>query len=378
MTHATTHDPHPTDRRTDEYERAMRLFHERSLTAAARMLRAEDYEAPMRRLLTAEDKKIMARMEQCHYARFYSGSEENAVYRDQDEIDKYLPQELSRRAKSIRCRIPYLKDATYDEFEEATNLNRAKENFERLAAGVAGESPIAAAPGKRPGFAPLDPKERTPSTFRRRSVSELLSTEWVEPTALVTDPRGRLLIAATDPLLVHGDWRSGKTWMLLDLAISLATGLPLFDHFPVSEPKRVVYIGAEGTPGSFADRLEQLLKIRGLTHDDLGGRLALIIMSDQEADTYLTIDDPESVGDLIADLGEDTPDVLMIDPLANFMRGEETNDGMKVVVQQVRRITQASGLRSSSLTTTSRTARPTTRRPSGAAAAVPSPPEWAP
>jgi len=174
-------------------------------------------------------------------------------------------------------------------------------------------------------------------------VSELLSTEWVEPTALVTDPRGRLLIAATDPLLVHGDWRSGKTWMLLDLAISLATGLPLFDHFPVSEPKRVVYIGAEGTPGSFADRLEQLLKIRGLTHDDLGGRLALIIMSDQEADTYLTIDDPESVGDLIADLGEDTPDVLMIDPLANFMRGEETNDGMKVVVQQVRRITQALG-----------------------------------
>ena len=179
--------------------------------------------------------------------------------------------------------------------------------------------------------------------FRQRSVAELVTTDWPEVPGLITDPRGRLLVAATDPLLVHGGWRSGKTWLLLDIALSLVTGLPLFDHFQVSETRRVVYIGAEGTVGSFADRLQQLLRIRGLTHDDLGDRLKLIIMSDQDAEAFLTIDDHRSVGLLIDDLRLDTPGVLMIDPLANFMHGEETNDGMKLVVQQVRRITQAVG-----------------------------------
>lgn len=239
------------------------------------------------------------------------------------------------------------------QFDDATEVESGPPTFElgpndqphvplRLEATEPTEEPKSPA-GTPGGDRPRPKTQKTPTPFVSRTIGELVTKEWAEPTALVTDPRGRLLVAATDPLLIHGDWRSGKTWLMLDLGISLASGYPLFDHFPVSEPKSVLYVGAEGTPGSFADRLDQLLQIRGMGRDDFRKRFRFIIMGEQRGDTSLFLDDGNSVDGLIEYLRSDPPDVIMIDPLASFMLGEETNDGMKLVVQEMRRITRSIG-----------------------------------
>lgn len=184
-------------------------------------------------------------------------------------------------------------------------------------------------------------KKRNPLIIR--TLGQLAQGDFPEPAALITDHKGRLLVAATDPLLIHGDWRSGKTWLMLEMGISLATGRPLFGHFPVAEPKSVLYVGGEGTAASFSDRVRQLLEVRGLGRGDFARMFRFVIMAEQPPEASLHLDDERSVTTLIDRLRDDPPDILMIDPLANFMIGDETNDGMKLVVQQVRRITQALG-----------------------------------
>lgn len=60
----------------------------------------------------------------------------------------------------------------------------------------------------------------------------------------------------------------GKSWLALDLGLSIATGLPFLNEFEVDSPGAVVHVSKEDPPYSLQDRLEKILVAKGL-----GGRV---------------------------------------------------------------------------------------------------------
>lgn len=59
-------------------------------------------------------------------------------------------------------------------------------------------------------------------------------------------------------LLFGGKSKRGKSWLMLDLAISVATGTPVWGHFPVPEPQPVLYISLEDGRGRIKQRVDEI------------------------------------------------------------------------------------------------------------------------
>lgn len=60
-------------------------------------------------------------------------------------------------------------------------------------------------------------------------------------------------------LLLGGRAITGKSWMMLDLAVSVATGTPVWGHFAVPEPQSVLYIALTDSRRRVKHRLEAIL-----------------------------------------------------------------------------------------------------------------------
>ena len=56
-------------------------------------------------------------------------------------------------------------------------------------------------------------------------------------------------------ILFGGKPKRGKSWLMLDLALSVGTGKPVWGHFPVPEPQPVLYIGLEDGRDDIRDRV---------------------------------------------------------------------------------------------------------------------------
>ena len=59
-------------------------------------------------------------------------------------------------------------------------------------------------------------------------------------------------------LLFGGKVKRGKSWLMLDLALSVATGTPVWGHFAVPEPQPVLYISLEDGRGRIKHRLDAI------------------------------------------------------------------------------------------------------------------------
>ena len=59
-------------------------------------------------------------------------------------------------------------------------------------------------------------------------------------------------------LLFGGKSKRGKSWLMLDLAVSVATGNPVWRHFPVPKPQPVLYISLEDGRRRIKGRLENI------------------------------------------------------------------------------------------------------------------------
>ena len=69
-------------------------------------------------------------------------------------------------------------------------------------------------------------------------------------------------------MLFGGKVKQGKSWLMLDLALSVATGTPVWEHFPVPEPQPVLYISLEDGIGRIKKRLDDI-RPGFKTHDRL-------------------------------------------------------------------------------------------------------------
>lgn len=124
--------------------------------------------------------------------------------------------------------------------------------------------------------------------------------------------------------ILAGMPKTGKTWLALDMAESIASGTPFLGQFPAQQGTVLIY-SPEGSPLELKNRMEQIKRRR----EDSGAlqrvptteriyfmrknRLCLSLEKDQEA-IELAVMDVQ-------------PKLLIFDPLAECFHGDENSSG---------------------------------------------------
>jgi len=129
--------------------------------------------------------------------------------------------------------------------------------------------------------------------------------------------------------LIEGLWGSGavgviggapkscKSWLSLEMALSVASGRPCLGRYPVQNPGPVLLFAAEDTPLQVRERLEGLSQARGTDFRSLEVDLIL--------EPSLRIDRVEDVARLRATVERRCPKLLVLDPYVRLQRVDENN-----------------------------------------------------
>jgi len=119
--------------------------------------------------------------------------------------------------------------------------------------------------------------------------------------------------------VLGGPAKSYKTWLALDMAVSLASHTPCIGTFPPGRQGRVLLYAAEDSQDILKQRLDAICGHRGLDLVDLdifaitAGSLRLDLSEDQER--------------LDKTVAELKPDILILDPLVRLHRINENDAG---------------------------------------------------
>ena len=130
--------------------------------------------------------------------------------------------------------------------------------------------------------------------------------------------------------IIGGAPKACKTWLALDLAVSVAAGSDALGFFPASQGPVLLY-GAEDPPHCLLDRLKAICHARHLALDNMP--LWLITAPS------LSLDSPKDLGRLKATLSQLRPRLLVLDPLVRLHRGDENSAGdMAVLLGSLRNL----------------------------------------
>jgi hypothetical protein len=72
------------------------------------------------------------------------------------------------------------------------------------------------------------------------------------------------VLAASGVGIIAGEPKVGKTWLVVDLALSVANGCALLGQYPVSAAGRVLYVATEGSHDAMRGRFDGLARGKGL------------------------------------------------------------------------------------------------------------------
>lgn len=121
--------------------------------------------------------------------------------------------------------------------------------------------------------------------------------------------------------VIGAEYKAGKTFLAVDMALSIATGTPFLGIVPTSVG-RVAMMHNEGDKVEFVERLRAVAAAKGiLLTDEVLDRLML-----QEGASKL--DQPDAVNRLYENLEVFSPDLLLIDPW--YMSAGEEGDGKTI------------------------------------------------
>lgn len=119
--------------------------------------------------------------------------------------------------------------------------------------------------------------------------------------------------------IIGGTPKTGKTWLALDFALSVASGTPALGAFPVREPGTAVLFPAEDDPRAVRDRVAALATRRGVEL----ANLPLHIITTES----LKLDEPSDRDGLEQLLINLRPRLLVLDPLVRLHSGDENHSG---------------------------------------------------
>lgn len=154
-------------------------------------------------------------------------------------------------------------------------------------------------------------------------------------------PGGRWLIdglwAAQGVGLIGGAPKCCKTWLALDLAVSVASATDALGRFPVIEPGGVLLYAAEDALGNLRERLEAICAAR---HLGLGQIDMHLITADS-----LRLDTRRDLERLGATIEQTSPRMLVLDPLVRMHRCDENSAAdMAALLGELRSLQRAHGL----------------------------------
>jgi hypothetical protein len=119
--------------------------------------------------------------------------------------------------------------------------------------------------------------------------------------------------------VIGGYPKSGKTWLALEIAVSVAAGSPCLGAFPVHTPGPVLLYAAEDSAADLRARLETISRVRGVSFEQLDVR---VITADS-----LRLDRLEDQDRLEATLALHRPALLILDPLVRVHAIDENLAG---------------------------------------------------
>ena len=119
--------------------------------------------------------------------------------------------------------------------------------------------------------------------------------------------------------VVGGSPKSGKTWLALEMAVSVASGTPCLGAFSVQVPRPVLLYAAEDSAAAVRARLETLARVHALDFNQLDVRVIT-------ADT-LRLDRADDQERLAATVAAHRPALLVLDPLVRVHAIDENVAG---------------------------------------------------
>jgi hypothetical protein len=135
------------------------------------------------------------------------------------------------------------------------------------------------------------------------------------------DAAGRWLVETLWPRagvgIIGGAPKCGKSWLGLDLAVSVASGTPCLDTFPVTAPGSVLVYMAEDAAPVVKERLAGICTHRGLN-------LAALPIGVITAPS-LRLDLPRDQGRLLETVRCHAPRLLLLDPFVRLHRVNENH-----------------------------------------------------
>lgn len=121
--------------------------------------------------------------------------------------------------------------------------------------------------------------------------------------------------------LIGGQPKLGKTFLAIDMAVSVASGTPCLGAYRVERPGRAVVFHAEDSLGDVRERVEAVARHRGLPLRDLD---LLVITAPS-----LRLDQPGHRERLVKTLQPLQPRILILDPLVRLHSRDE-NDSAQI------------------------------------------------
>jgi hypothetical protein len=117
--------------------------------------------------------------------------------------------------------------------------------------------------------------------------------------------------------ILGGEPKCCKTFLALDMAVSVASGTPCLRQFPVRQKGSVLLFPAEDSLAVVRRRLEGICAVAGLPLASLPIDVITVpaLRLDREADTKLLTNTVESI----------QPDLLILDPLIRLHRADEND-----------------------------------------------------
>ncbi len=140
-------------------------------------------------------------------------------------------------------------------------------------------------------------------------------------------PPPRMLVAhlflAKNIGMTAGPTYVGKSTAALDLAVSVAAGIPAFDHFPVTEQSPVIYVYAEQGANLWERRLFEVARARGVADRNLP--ISMVAGYD------LRLSEPNHLDAVIRVVKGQKAGLILLDPLAALFSVDDENEVAQVV-----------------------------------------------
>lgn len=142
------------------------------------------------------------------------------------------------------------------------------------------------------------------------------------------------LLPASSCIFLLAEPKTGKSFVALDMALSVISGKPCFNQISVLQTGCVAFYGAEDASWMISERLEGLARAKNIPKADLDKLYIL------DRSNGICLDDEDSFARMRSALLEIRPKLLILDPLAQILcKTQESNARqMADVLRKVRQL----------------------------------------